>query len=266
MTPDRDHEAAGREPAPLVLAPGEHVLLFLPPALWPPGWRRSWYRVLVPGLWGLFTACEWAEGTLPPGSRVMAGRRSYPAPLLAGLVRDKLGFPVSLERTSVRVGSGRRDLVPCYLVRGKAGGPLNGPLNGPVTAEVTGGLLARGAVRPARVCLEYSERDPYAVWARFRAGPPGAPAEVDVEFAFTRDLLSAGLTVESGQGDVRVIPRGRALVIELFTSAGMMRFTGPPAEVRKFLRETQARVPPGTEARHVDLDAGIARLLAGGAP
>jgi hypothetical protein len=259
MTPDRD--AAGPEPAPLEPAPGEHVLVFLPPALRPPGWRRRrWHRLLVPGLWGLFTACEWAEGTLPPGSRVIAGQRSYPAPLLAGLVRDNLGFPVSLERTSVRVGPGR--LVPCYLVRGK----MSGPLNGPVTALVDGRLLARGAARPARAYLEYSERDPYAVWARFRAGRPGAPAEIDVECAFTRDLLSAGLTVESGQGDVRVVPRGRALVIELFTSAGMMRFTGPPAEIRKFLKETQARVPPGTEARHVDLDAGIARLLAGGAP
>ena len=120
MTADRDHEAAALDPAALELAPGEHVLVFLPPALWPLDRRRRlWYRVLVPGLRGLFTAGEWAEGTLPPGSRVMAGRRSYPVPLLAGLARDKLGYRVALKRATARVGtaSGRRHLLPCYLVR-----------------------------------------------------------------------------------------------------------------------------------------------------
>jgi hypothetical protein len=43
-----------------------------------------------------------------------------------------------------------------------------------------------------------------------------------------------------------------------------MRFTGPPAEIRKFLKETQARVVPGTEARHLNLDDMIAAILAGG--
>lgn len=124
MTPDRDHPAAGKEPAPLELAPGEHLLVFLPPRLWPLSWqRRLAYRLFVPGLWGLFTDDEWAGGTLPPRSRVIVGRRSYPARLLAGLVRDKLGRRVSLERATVRIGTatgpgaGRRHTVPCYLVR-----------------------------------------------------------------------------------------------------------------------------------------------------
>jgi hypothetical protein len=100
------------------------MLVFLPPALWPLSWQqRLVYRLFVPGLRGLFTGDEWAGGTLPPGSRVIAGRRSYPARLLAGLARDKLGCPVSLERATVRIGtasgpgSGRRHLVPGYLVR-----------------------------------------------------------------------------------------------------------------------------------------------------
>ena len=144
-------------------------------------------------------------------------------------------------------------------------------MKAPVTAVVDGKLLARGAVRPAQAYLEYSQTDPWAVWARFRAGAPGDPAAVDFEWAFARDLLSAGLHVESGQGVVRVRPhvlprRRRVVMIEMFTPMGMVGFTTPAVGVRKFLKAARALVPPGTEARHLDLDAGIASLLAGGAP
>jgi hypothetical protein len=143
-------------------------------------------------------------------------------------------------------------------------------VSGPVTAVVDGKLLARGAARPAQVYLEYSQTDPWAVWARFRAGAPGDPAAVDFEWAFARDLLSAGLEVESGQGVVRVRPwvlprRRRVVMIEMFTPMGMVGFTTPAAGIRKFLKAARALVPPGTEARHLDIDAGIAAILAGGA-
>jgi hypothetical protein len=144
-------------------------------------------------------------------------------------------------------------------------------VNGPVTAVVDGKLLARGGVRPAQAYLEYSETDPWAVWARFRAGAPDDPVAIDLEWAFARDLLSAGLEVESGQGTVRVRPhvlprRTRVVMIELFTPTGTVGFTTPAAGVRRFLKAARALVPPGTEARYLDLDAGIASLLAGGAP
>lgn len=144
-------------------------------------------------------------------------------------------------------------------------------MNAPVTAVVDGKLLARGATRPAQAWLEYSQTDPWADWARFRAGAPGDPAEVDLEWAFSRDLLSAGLHVESGQGAVRVrpwvLPRGhRVVIIEMLTTAGVVAFTTPSADVKRFLRAAHALVRPGTEARHLDLDAGIASILAGGAP
>lgn len=144
-------------------------------------------------------------------------------------------------------------------------------MSAPVTAVVDGKLLAGGGVRPAQACLEYSETDPWAVWARFRAGVPGDPVAIDFEWAFARDLLSAGLHVESGQRAVRVRPwvlprRRRVVMIELFTPTGTVGFTTPAAGVRRFLKAARAPVPPGTEARHLDLDAGIARLLAGGAP
>lgn len=132
-------------------------------------------------------------------------------------------------------------------------------MSAPVTAVVDGRLLAGGGVRPAQACLEYSETDPWAVWARFRAGVPGDPVAVDFEWAFARDLLSAGLHVESGEGAVRVRPR-------VLTPTGTVGFTTPAAGVRRFLKAARALVPPGTEARHVDVDAGIASLLAGGAP
>jgi len=143
-------------------------------------------------------------------------------------------------------------------------------VNGPVTAVVDGRLLAHGGVRPAQAWLEYSETDPWAVWARFRAGAPGDPAAVDFEWALSRDLLSAGLQVASGQGVVRVRPcvlprRRRVVMIELLTPAGVVGFTTPAPGVRRFLKAARALVPPGTEARHLDIDAGIAAILAEGA-
>jgi hypothetical protein len=139
----------------------------------------------------------------------------------------------------------------------------------PVTAVVDGQLLARGAVRPAQARLEYSQSDPWAVWARFRAGVPGDPAGVDFEWAFARDLLSAGLHAASGQGAVRVHPhvlprRRRVVMIEVFTTWGPAGFTTPADGVKRFLKAARALVPPGTEARHTDIDAGIAAILARG--
>lgn len=117
MTADRDHNAAALDAAALELAPGEPVLVFLPPVLWPLGWwRRLGYRAVLLGLRGLFAAAERAEGTLPPAGRVTAGTRSAPVPLLAGLSGKTPGCPVALERAATRAGSGRH-LVPCYLVR-----------------------------------------------------------------------------------------------------------------------------------------------------
>jgi hypothetical protein len=106
VTADRDHDAAALDAAALELAMGEHVLVFPPLVLW-----RLGYRAVLPGLRGLFTAAERAEGTLPPAGRVTAGTRSAPVPLLAGLAGETPGCPVALERA----GSGRRRLVPCYL-------------------------------------------------------------------------------------------------------------------------------------------------------
>jgi hypothetical protein len=106
-------------------------------------------------------------------------------------------------------------------------------VNAPVTALIDGKLLARGAVRPAQAHLEYSERDPWAVWARFRAGEPGEPAAAGFEWAFARDLLSVGLHAESGQGAARVRPWGlpqhrRVVMIECSQPRGSRGSPRPP--------------------------------------
>lgn len=135
-----------------------------------------------------------------------------------------------------------------------------------VTGVAGGRLFAGGLVTPAQAVLEYSADDPYAVRARFRAGTPGRAAGAGLGYAFARDLLSAGLDVVSGQGDVRVRPgRGRTVIFELFTPAGTSRFATSATGIRRFLEETRLLVPPGTEAAHAGIDAGIAWLLAGGA-
>ena len=51
--------------------------------------------------------------------------------------------------------------------------------------------------------LSYDHRDPYAVCVSFNAG-----SAERIEWTFARDLLDQGLWRPTGDGDVRVWPRG----------------------------------------------------------
>ena len=92
----------------------------------------------------------------------------------------------------------------------------------------------------------------------------GAPAEV-VQWTFARQLLSDGVTVPAGEGDVQVWPSsagGSSVVcLSLSSPSGRALFEVPLADLVEFLGRTYQAVPTGAESDHVDVDAELALLL-----
>lgn len=120
---------------------------------------------------------------------------------------------------------------------------------------------AEGAVRPLEAELRYDNRDPYAVAACFDTG------RTSVCWVFGRDLLARGLFSPTGDGDVHVWPcldsLGRAVtIIELTSPEGEALMQAQSQELSDFLRLTEALVPSGSEAMHVNMDQVLAQLLA----
>ncbi|MCD0485115.1 SsgA family sporulation/cell division regulator [Streptacidiphilus sp. ASG 303] len=112
---------------------------------------------------------------------------------------------------------------------------------------------------PAR--LSYGAHDPYAVHITFHLG-----SETPVTWVFARELLAEGTFRPCGQGDVRVWP-GRAdgrgvLNMGLSSPAGDALLEAPLAAVTAWLERTHRLVPPGSEGDTLDLDTGLAQLLA----
>lgn len=113
---------------------------------------------------------------------------------------------------------------------------------------------------PLPVTLRYSATDPYAVRAVFSGDG------MEVEWVFARELLRAGLTTPTGEGDVHVWPSwgtGRQLLMISLTSPdGQAVLEASADDVRRFLERTALVVPDGEESLHLDLDGELARLLA----
>lgn len=110
--------------------------------------------------------------------------------------------------------------------------------------------------------LRYDPADPFAV-----ALAIGVECGEPVVWTFARELLAAGVTAPSGEGDITVEPdpteslgTERALRITLATDCLATMITAA-APVLEFLVETYAIVPTGSELDRVDLDAEIAALL-----
>ncbi|MEU3901676.1 SsgA family sporulation/cell division regulator [Streptomyces sp. NPDC045251] len=114
---------------------------------------------------------------------------------------------------------------------------------------------------PVRASLRYDTADPYAVHADFHTG-----AEDTVEWVFARELLTAGLHIPAGIGDVQVWPcRSRRLdilCIALASEEGEALLHAPARVLEEFLERTEAVVPPGTEHRHLSFDQELSRILA----
>jgi hypothetical protein len=109
--------------------------------------------------------------------------------------------------------------------------------------------------------LRYDPADPFAISLAI-----GTECGEPVIWTFARDLLSAGVSAPSGEGDITIEPdlsegaEERVLRVTLATDclATMLISTD---RVVEFLVETFALVPTGTELDRVDLDSEIAALL-----
>jgi hypothetical protein len=117
----------------------------------------------------------------------------------------------------------------------------------------------RGVPVPAR--LTYRTNDPYAVHVTFHIG-----SDNPVRWTFARELMVEGVFRPCGNGDVRIWParaEGRNLILMALSSPdGDALLEAPGHLVSAWLERTLRIVPPGTETARLDLDDGIAGLLA----
>jgi hypothetical protein len=111
--------------------------------------------------------------------------------------------------------------------------------------------------------LRYDRDDPYAIHLSFLT-PSGRDP---IEWIFARSLASDGLTEPAGDGDVRIWPALDDLTgpvyVELRSPSGRALLAVPRAVLAGFVDRCHEVVPPGDEARHVDLDAELDLLLHG---
>ncbi len=132
-----------------------------------------------------------------------------------------------------------------------------------VTSELQFRLVVPGAPSlPVRADLDYDETDPYAVTVAFHTGAAGGDV---VQWTFARQLLSDGISVPAGEGDVQVWPSagdtGAAVCLSLSSPSGRALFEVPLTGLVEFLGRTYQAVPTGGESGHVDVDAELALLL-----
>jgi hypothetical protein len=140
---------------------------------------------------------------------------------------------------------------------------------GTVSAEQDLWLIGPGGMTvPLTANLHYSCRDPYAVMMSLDAG-----RDEPIEWALSRELLTAALHTRQGIGDVRAWPSpapaacaGKAagekiLNIELGPPGGYARFTAGAAGIEAFLALTYELAPIGKEPDFLDLDAELTELL-----
>lgn len=119
----------------------------------------------------------------------------------------------------------------------------------------------RGIRHEIDAVLGYRRSDPYAVAMTFITGGG------DLVWTFGRDLLTRGIAVPVGDGDVHVAPAvgldGSDMVtIELSSPDGHLVLLARLGEVADFLARSFALVPDGEESAHFDVDALIAQVLA----
>ncbi len=108
--------------------------------------------------------------------------------------------------------------------------------------------------------LRYCVAEPFAVTLVF--DNHGADR---IEWVFGRDLLAAGLTAASGDGDVRVWPAEGSdpIFFELRSPSGRAVFAAGKIPLQRFLAHTEKLVPRGGERAVMAMDYHLATLLGG---
>ncbi|MFF0447968.1 SsgA family sporulation/cell division regulator [Streptomyces sp. NPDC004609] len=110
------------------------------------------------------------------------------------------------------------------------------------------------------VTLRYESADPFAV--RIAFPPPATLEGIEVSWAFSRELLAAGVERPAGVGDVRIRPYGHdRTVLEFHAPEGIAMVQVRTGELRRFLRRAQSAVPVGLEHLHLDIDHNLDELL-----
>lgn len=107
--------------------------------------------------------------------------------------------------------------------------------------------------------LRYDLNDPLAVSLAI-----GTQCEEPVIWVFARDLLSAGISGPTGEGDITIEPDSDGDVQEIRITLAtdcLATLLAPRDRVVEFLVETFTRVPSGAEFDEVDFDSEIAALL-----
>jgi len=129
--------------------------------------------------------------------------------------------------------------------------------SGNVVSELEFGLVVADT-EPVKVgaYLRYDAADPYAVCVSFEAG-----GDERIEWTFARELLDQGLWEETGDGDVKVWPRGGSVFLALCSPSGRAVLETPRAAIADFVGRTRRMVPVGKESDFIDVDAELAALL-----
>jgi hypothetical protein len=121
-------------------------------------------------------------------------------------------------------------------------------------------VVPRHATVPLAASLLYTSDDPYALRMAFHVG-----TDEPVEWIFARDLLAAGMTALSGEGDVQAWPSaedGQAgLHIVLSSPFGRAHFVAPRAAIAEFLRRSYEAIPAGREGDYLDIAGELDGLL-----
>ena len=111
------------------------------------------------------------------------------------------------------------------------------------------------------VTMTYDAANPLEVCLRFKAD-----SKIGVEWVFSRDLLHFGMTAPTGDGDVRVGPAGRHVVVEMSSPDGRGWSHLPAAVVAGFLDQSFLLVPRDAESDALGIDRELRQLLGGGGP
>jgi hypothetical protein len=114
---------------------------------------------------------------------------------------------------------------------------------------------------PIQTSLTYEQALPFEVALTITNGD-----ELTV-WRFARELLTEGIDGAAGLGDVRVFPHrnpsGPAVAILLDAPEGVWLLEADRRVVARFLKRSFVLVSRGRESEYANVDAGLARLLAG---
>lgn len=128
-----------------------------------------------------------------------------------------------------------------------------------ITVSTTFTLHVAG-VAPALIDAElrYAPDDPYAIAIHFHTRQGG------VEWMFGRELLSDGLLLPSGEGDIVVRPDPddeERLLLELKAPSGFAVLSAAIEEILDFLELSYDLVMPGEEPLWIDFDREMSKLV-----